>query len=210
MYRRDVPRELRALVPFEIVALLVVAWLPRPETVPIAMPLVIVAALARWVRGRALIEPTLAPLRPGLLGIGVGLVALAVALGVATPVVDTIADGVVMWPAYPMVRGNPMQAAVVALVVVTIAGATELALRGWIVARALELRAPAAAAVAVGALAEAVVTPGGPVARLGAALFGAGLGWMYVAGGRSLVAPMAARVAFALGALVLEALRIIG
>ena len=87
----------------------------------------------------------------------------------------------------------------------------ELALRGWIVERVLELspRAPVLP-ILVGAFAEAVVTPGGVAVRLGAGVFGIGLGWMYVAAGRSVVAPMLARIAFQVGAVVLEALRLIG
>jgi hypothetical protein len=95
--------------------------------------------------------------------------------------------------------------------------AGELALRGWLVERVLELAEGDASrvdvrvlAVLAGAFAEAVVTPGEVAARLGAAGFGAALGWMYVAGGRSVVAPICARAAFVLGALLLEALRVVG
>ncbi len=200
MYRSYVPREMRLLVPVEILAIVAIPLLPLPETVPIALPLLIAAALARWVRGRPLIEPSAA--RPSIaIGLVVGLVALGLAL--------LLTDGD-MWATYPIVRGNAMQAATVALVVVTVAFASELALRGWIVERALELRLPPATAIALGALAEGMITPGGMVARLGAAMFGVGLGWMYVAGGRNLGPPVAARMAFGLGALVLEALRLVG
>jgi hypothetical protein len=51
---------------------------------------------------------------------------------------------------------------------------------------------------------------GDAAARIAAGLFGAGLGWIYVAAGRSLVAPICARLAFVLGPVVLEALRIVG
>jgi hypothetical protein len=46
--------------------------------------------------------------------------------------------------------------------------------------------------------------------RLGAGVFGIGLGWMYLAGGRSVAAPICARLAFSLGAVALEALRLVG
>lgn len=62
----------------------------------------------------------------------------------------------------------------------------------------------------VGAVAEALVTPGELPARLGAALFGAGLGWMYCAAGRSILAPALARITFQAGAVALEALQLIG
>jgi hypothetical protein len=41
-------------------------------------------------------------------------------------------------------------------------------------------------------------------------VFSVGLGWMYVASGRSILAPLCARLVFSLGALVLEALRVVG
>ncbi|MBA3392500.1 MAG: hypothetical protein H0T89_07650, partial [Deltaproteobacteria bacterium] len=89
--------------------------------------------------------------------------------------------------------------------------AAEVALRGWLVERMLELSpGPAILPVLVGAIAEAVIMPGNLAARLGAGLFGAGLGWMYVAGGRSIVAPVVARVVFTVGAVMLESLRLIG
>ena len=65
---------------------------------------------------------------------------------------------------------------------------------------ATELRA--VLAVLVGAIAEALLTPGNLTARIGAGAFGAGLGWMYVRVG--LMAPMAARLAFVLGGLALQ------
>ena len=66
-----------------------------------------------------------------------------------------------------------------------------------IVERLLELSpGPPLLPIAVGALAEAVVSPGDLAARFGAALFGAGLGALYVTGGRSVVAPICARLRF--------------
>ena len=77
--------------------------------------------------------------------------------------------------------------------------------------RVLELSpVPPILPVLIGALAEALVVRGDFAARIGAALFGIGLGWMYVAAGRSLIAPICARIAFSLGAVALEALRVIG
>jgi hypothetical protein len=64
--------------------------------------------------------------------------------------------------------------------------------------------------VLVGAVAEALVSDGNFTARIGAGLFGIAMGWMYIAGGRSVIAPMLARLAFSLGALALEALRVVG
>ena len=88
--------------------------------------------------------------------------------------------------------------------------ATELVLRGWLVERALELGVAAPMAILLGAMLEALLTPGDFAVRIGGGLFGAGLTWMFVAGKRSVVAPASARVVFQLAALVLESLRVIG
>ena len=56
----------------------------------------------------------------------------------------------------------------------------------------------------------ALVTDGDVTMRIGAGLFGLGLGWMYLAAGRSIVAPVCARLVFSLGAVVLETLRLVG
>ena len=107
--------------------------------------------------------------------------------------------------------GNATVSVMVAAYVAATAVSTELALRGWIVERVLELSpGPPVLPVLVGAIAEALVTPGDLAARLGGGLFGIGLGWMYVAGGRSVLAPVCARLVFELGVVALEALRLIG
>jgi hypothetical protein len=130
---------------------------------------------------------------------------------VGTPVIEQLTGRAVEWAAFPIVRGNAIQLVLVSLIVVAMAVASELALRGWIVERLLELSpGPPVLPVLVGAMAEGLVTPGDIAARLGALLFGAGLGWIYVAAGRSAVAPICARVAFTLGVLALEGLRITG
>ena len=79
--------------------------------------------------------------------------------------------------------------------------AAEIVLRGWIVQRALDLRAPWWLAVLAGAVVEALIMPGG----IGAGVFGIGLGLMYVRGG--LRAPVCARVVFACGAVLLHGLQ---
>jgi hypothetical protein len=140
-----------------------------------------------------------------------GLAALGIAIVAGTPFVELMSGRAVEWPAFPVVRGSASQLLLVALVVIAMAVASELALRGWIVERVLELSpGPPVLPVLVGAIAEALVTPGDLAARIGAGLFGAGLGGIYVAAGRSVLAPICARGAFSLGAIVLEALRVIG
>ncbi|MEO7736147.1 MAG: CPBP family glutamic-type intramembrane protease [Kofleriaceae bacterium] len=204
-------RSLRGLVPFEIVAVLLLAAVRLPDAIPVALPLLALASCSRWARGLdwgALLRGD-----RWITGVAAaaGLAALATAVLAGAPVIEAITGRAVQWSAFPVVRGNATQLFVVALVVVTTTVATELAMRGWLVERMLELSpGPPILPVLVGALAEALITPGSAAARLGTGAFGAGLGWIYVAGGRTLVGPLAARLTFALGAVALEALQLIG
>jgi hypothetical protein len=111
---------------------------------------------------------------------------------------------------YPIVRGSAGAFSTITVLVGLGTVAAELVLRGWIVERVLELHGSPVLAVLVGAVAEALVSDGNFTARIGAGLFGIAMGWMYIAGGRSVIAPMLARLAFSLGALALEALRVVG
>jgi membrane protease YdiL (CAAX protease family) len=138
-------------------------------------------------------------------------VALACAVLAGTPAIEALGRRAIEWSSYPIVRGNGSLFVMVAVFVAATAVATELALRGWLVERVLELSpGPPVLPILVGAFAEALVTPGDVAARLGAAIFGIGLGWMYVASGRSIAAPLAARLVFQLGVLSLEAMRLVG
>jgi hypothetical protein len=204
------PRALRQLVPLEIAAVLVAAWAPLPEQVPAAAALVVIATASRAVRGRGWAEVLHGDRVRVLAGAAAGLVALGLAFVVGTPAIEAATDRAVEWPQFAIVRGSSTQLVTVVLYAALVAAATELALRGWLVERVLEF-APAerALAVLVGAIAEAIVQPGDATMRLGAFAIGIGLGWMYVAGGRSAVAPICARVAFAVGAVLLEALRVV-
>lgn len=205
------PRELRSIVPAEVAAVLLVAFVPLPESLPIALPLLVVASLSRWLRRRSWGDVVVMRAEHVAVGAAAGAVALGLALVVGTPLVEGGGTAAVQWSQFPIVRGNAQTFAIVALYVAAMSIALELALRGWIVERVLELSpGPIVLPVLVGAIAEAVVTPGDVGVRAGAALFGAALGWMYVAGGRSIVAPLCARLVFQLGALSLEALRVIG
>ncbi|HEX4420289.1 MAG TPA: hypothetical protein VH165_20375 [Kofleriaceae bacterium] len=205
------PRALRSLVPFEIAAFVVLAIAPLPDRIPIAMPLFAVASVSRWVRRRTWAEVLHAERWVCAVSTVAGLVALAGALALGTPVVEALTGRGVEWSAAPIVRGNVVTGVMVAVIAAVIAAITELALRGWIVERVLELSpGPAVLPVLIGALAEALIAPGGLAVRLGAAVFGVGLGAIYVAAGRDVMAPIYARAAFALGAVVLEMLRLIG
>lgn len=205
------PRALGHLATLEALAVVAVLLAPRAPSLPVVVPLLVLATVSRWLRRRdwaslLRFEPMVAAT-----SVGVGLAALIAALVAGTPVVEALSGRGVEWSVYPIVRGDPANLAVVALVVVAMSAATEAALRGWLVDRMLELSpGPATLPIAVGAVVEAAITDGGIGARFGGAVFGAGLGILYVASGRNLVAPICARVSFALGALVLEAMQWIG
>lgn len=204
------PRELRGLVPFEVAAVLALAIAPLPDAVPIAAPLFAVASASRWLRGRTW---------GGVLGdggfsagvgIAAGLAALVIGLVAGGPFIERMTGRSVEWSAFPVVRGSATQLGLVALIELALAIAWELALRGWIVERVRELSpGPPVLPVVVGAIADAMLTPGDLAVRIGAGLFGLGLGWMYIAG-RGALAPICARLGFSLGAVLLEAVRLIG
>ena len=205
------PRELRGLVPFEVAAVLAVAIAPLPDTVPVALPMVAIASLSRWLRRRSWDELLAIGGGRAAVSAAAGLAALAIAVVAGAPFVEEISGRAVEWSTFPVVRGSPTQLALVALVAIAMAMANELALRGWIVERMIELSpGPPVLPVLAGAIAEAIVTRGDLAVRIGAGVFGAGLGWIYIAAGRSVVAPICARIAFGLAAISLDALRVIG
>jgi len=200
---------MRGLVPIEVAAVIAVAVAPWPDAIPVALPLIVVATIARLVRGRSWGEL----MKPGGAGIAAvaGLAALGIGVALGTPLVEQLTGRGVEWSRFPVVRGNTTNLIAVLLVVGATSIAAELALRGWIVERVLELsRAPAVLAILVGGVAEALLVDGDLAARLGGGAFGCGLGWMYVASGRNLAVPLCARLAFQLGATVLESLRLVG
>jgi hypothetical protein len=201
-------RELRNLVPFELAAIIAAALVSLP--VPVAVPLLVLASISLWLRGRSWAELVKGPAMYAAIGGAAGLLALALALLAATPLVEVITDQAVQWSMYPFARGSGGQAVMVAIVVGISAIASELVLRGWIVERVFEVRGHRVLAIVIGALAEAALSEGDLAMRFGAGVFGLGLGWMYIAGGRSIVAPLCARLAFTLGALGLEAARLVG
>jgi membrane protease YdiL (CAAX protease family) len=205
------PRDRRELVPFEALAVVALALMPFGD-VPVALPLFAVASCSLYLRGRSWAELAMrGSLDRALIGAAAGGVALALAIVVGTPGLEALGAWPIEWSRFPIVRGNAAAAGVVILTAAATALAMELALRGWIVERVLELwPGSPGLPVLVGALAEALLTPREPAARLGAAVFGAGLGWMYCAAGRSIVAPLLARIVFQAGAVALEALRVIG
>jgi hypothetical protein len=204
-----VPRELRGLVPFEVAAVLAAAVVPLP--IPSVVPLLVLASISLYVRRTSWADRMRGPALYAAIGAAAGVVALVLAIGLGTPLVEAVSDRAVNWSMYPVVRGSGTTAVTVAIVVGVGALASEVVLRGWIVERVLELgRGPAVLAVMVGGFAEALLAGGSLEERLGAGIFGLGLGAMYVAAGRSVMAPICARLAFTLGALALEATRVVG
>jgi hypothetical protein len=183
-----------------------------PVTVIVA--LLAVASVTMWLRGKSWTHVIKGPAVYAAIGAAAGLIALVLALVVATPLVEGVTDWAVQWSTYPVARGSAAQAILVAIVVGVGALAAELVLRGFIVETVLDLAGdrPGARllAILVGAVGEALLAEGDVAMRLGAGVFGLGLGWMYIAGGRSVVAPLCARLAFSLGAVALEALQLIG
>ena len=176
----------------------------------VVIALLAVASVAMWLRGKSWARVLKGPAWRAGFGALAGFFALAIALLVATPLLQAITDDAIQWSMYPVVRGSSQQALLVAIVVGALALATELVLRGFVVDLLLELRLSPAVAVLAGALGDAVLAEGGGTARIGAAIFGVALGWMFVASRRSVVAPLCARLAFVLGALALEAAKLVG
>jgi hypothetical protein len=201
-------RELRSLVPFEVAVVLAAALIALP--VPAVVPLLIVASLSMWLRGRSWADVIAGPAVSALIGALAGGAALVLAMYVSTPLLESITDYAVQWSMYPVVRGSGGTAIMIAIIVGVSAVAAELVLRGWLVERVLELGGHRVIAILVGGIAEALISDGDLGMRIGAGLFGVGCGWMYVAAGRSVVAPTCARLVFSLGALLLEALRVVG
>jgi hypothetical protein len=201
-------RELRSLVPFEVAVVIAAALVALP--VPTVVPLLIVASISMWLRGRSWTSVFKGPALFAAVGVVAGAAALVLALFVSTPLLESISDYAVQWSMYPVVRGSAGTTIMVSIVVGVSAVAAELVLRGWLVERVLELRGHPVLAILLGAIAEALISDGDLAMRIGAGVFGIGCGWMYIAGGRSVVAPICARLVFSLGAVVLEALRVVG
>jgi hypothetical protein len=200
----------RALVPFEVAAVVAAIIVSMP--IPKVVPLLVIASISLFLRGRSWVERFKGPAVFAAIGLGAGAVGLAASIAVGAPIIETVSGHAVNWSMYPIVRGSGQTFVMLAIVVGISALAAEMVLRGWLVERVLELapRHATILAILAGAIAEALLADGGLDARLGAGVFGLGLGAMYVYGGRSLVAPIAARLAFTLGALALEALQVIG
>lgn len=197
----------RPLLAVEAVAVLACLVIPWP--VPAVLPLLVVASVARYARGQSWAAVSGGGAARWLVGVGVGIVALGLAVAVAGPVVEALGDRPVLWTGGP-VRGSAPTLIAVALLVVASAAAAELALHGYVLERiaALSPGSPGLP-IAVAAVVEAAATPGALAARAGALLVGGVLGALYWTGGRSVAAPLGARLGFGLGVIVLELLRVV-
>jgi hypothetical protein len=191
------PRARRSLVPVEVACVILVAIAPLPYALPLGAPLLAVGALSLWLRGRSFGDRFATPSRDVLFA---SLAAGIVAVALAGPLQRAFGVTALEWWLVPATAtGGPQLALVVAILVVD-AIAIELALRGWIVERMLELSpGPPTLPIMTAALVEALVIDGPIAARIGAFGFSAGLGMLYASAGRNLVAPVAARCIFALG-----------
>jgi hypothetical protein len=65
-------RELRGLVPFEVAAVVALAIVPLPERLPVALPLLVVASVSRWIRGRSWGERVHGDGRTAAIGVAAG------------------------------------------------------------------------------------------------------------------------------------------
>ncbi|MBA2543245.1 MAG: hypothetical protein H0V17_26625 [Deltaproteobacteria bacterium] len=207
-------RERRELVPYEIAIVVAIAVLPLPDVLPVALPLVIVATISRSMRGRTWNEVSTGSASRMLVGMLAGAIALGVALLAGSQSLTALfaqsGERIITMSEFATATEQPSLIVLSVVAVAITAFALELALRGWIVERVLELSPGAPVLpVLVGAVAEALVTPGDIPTRIAAGLFGAGLGWLYVAGGRSIVTPVCARMMFQCGAVTLQALRLV-
>jgi hypothetical protein len=144
----------------------------------------------------------------------VGAIALAAAFLLSPRLLD-LTGHAVEWTTEPVVRGSLQLAAILALVTATLGVASELVFRRWLLdAIATYIRdhgEPRSVALVAGiltaAVIEAAVSPSGEGLRLGSALTSLGLGAIYVTSGGRLAAPIAARLVFDVGAIIVQALR---
>ncbi len=194
------------LLVVELAALLLGALAPLfwELPVPVVVPLIAVASLSMSVRRASLAsEPGPGGAEQILIGAGSGLIALALAVLVATPLFSG-GGVVVQWTMFPTVRGSGGQLVTLAVLLVALSVAQEVVFRRWILERAYQLGASGSGSILIAAGLEALVGPGPLLSRFGMLLFGCALGMLFWRSGRRLGPSLAARLAFSVGALVLQ------
>lgn len=190
----------------EAVALAAIALAPLP--LPSAAMLLVLASVSL-----ALARERFAPLGSlGGLAVGGALGALAAALCVVGggPALAALTGAPVMFSETPIVRGNPMAFAVVALVTAALAAGRELAMRGWLLPHLGRVGLPPAGALAAVAVVEAATVPGPWPVRGGVALLGVGAGLLAQARRGALALPLAAAMTMQVALVAVEALRLRG
>jgi hypothetical protein len=202
-----------ALLTAELVVVIACAVVAIP--IPAQVPLLAMALISYGIRHQSWSERWESTGLLWAVGAAVGAIALALGLVVFTPLLESRTGGLVAWTRDAIVRGNLQMLTTVTLIVAALTVATEVVMRGWILERIREHvpvrgRAGAAIAVAATSVIEAIFTTSGAGwSGIGAALVSAALSGLYLAGGRSLVAPIAARLTFDLGVVALESLRLV-
>lgn len=199
-----------ALLTAEVTVILACAILSLP--VPAQVPLLVMALISFGVRGQQWSDRFESDGFRWAIGAAMGAAALALAFFVVGPALEGGTGGMVGWTRHGMVRGKADAFLMIAIMVGATAIGTELLMRAWILERIREQvpgRAGLLVAVAVTAVIEAVFVGDPGWSCLGAALVSAALSGVYLASRRSLVAPIAARLTFELGALLLEAFKLV-
>lgn len=176
--------------------------------VPVAVPLLVLAALSLWFRGKGFGQVGLIATPRAWPHFGIGVVLGVAGFVVTWAVVGPMGRlaGLVIDLAYlPPVRGNGEVLFQALILAWTTAVAAEMVFRGYVLDRLLgDVRLSPTAAVVVAALLYGWVLaasgagqdPGSVVRFAGAAVVGAGYGALYLAAGRNLILPIAVHGAF--------------
>ncbi|MCE9574569.1 MAG: hypothetical protein K8W52_15585 [Deltaproteobacteria bacterium] len=180
---------------------------------PVSMPvlgLLVIGSISVWVRGRSWFATTRAPALLVAGGAAVGAIALALALAIS-PALSALTGRAVEWSQFAIARGAVQGALVAAVWVTAFALATEMVFRGWVLTRVREIapQVGPSGAIAIAALLEAAITPGHAAIRIGALAMGVGCGTLFVGGGARLAAPLACRLVFELGSVMLTWLELV-
>jgi gamma-glutamylcyclotransferase len=185
------------IVAVELLAIGAVGLIELP--VPRAAPLLVLASLSLWIRDRSWTDAGLRA-DPGW----AGLAAAGLVVGAASQLVISIAAGGPVQE-QAVAQAGLTAASMVLLLQVAAAFASEMVFRGFLIER-LEQVASKDAAIAISAIAFAWIAGGGVLAFGGALVAGLGYALLYIAGGRTLVLPIAVHIGFEATAIVIGVL----